>query len=97
MKHNVENGTLTIYLEGDVNSYNADEVEMEIDKILSDNSFKRIVLDLEHLHYVSSAGIRIIIRIKQQYDDLTLLKTPKQVFDVFQMVGLNSVVKIEKL
>ena len=97
MKHNVENETLTIYLEGDVNSYNAEEVETEIDKILSENSFKRIVLDFEHLHYVSSAGIRIIIRIKQQYDDLTLLKTPKQVYDVFQMVGLTSIIKIEKI
>ena len=37
MKHNFENGTLTLYFEGKINSYNADDVEREVDELLNNN------------------------------------------------------------
>ena len=49
MKHSLGNETLTIYLEGEVNSANAGDVEKEIRRIISQNSFKSLVLDLEDL------------------------------------------------
>ena len=97
MKHNVENGTLTIFMEGVVNSFNAEEVEKEIDAIMSESSFERVVLDLEKTSYLSSAGLRIIVRIKQQYDDTSIIKTPQAVYDIFEMVGFQNMMKIEKL
>lgn len=97
MKYNVDNETLTIFLEGQLNSYNSDEIEKEIDEIMKNNSFKKVILDLENLHYISSAGLRIIVTIKIQYDDLTLINTPPQVYEVFDMVGFKNMIKIEKL
>ena len=97
MKYNVDNETLTIFLEGQLNSYNSDEIEKEIDEIMKNNSFKKVILDLENLHYISSAGLRIIVTIKIQYDDLTLTNTPPQVYEVFDMVGFKNMIKIEKL
>ena len=35
MKHNIENGVLTLYLEGELNSYNSEDVEKEIDAIIA--------------------------------------------------------------
>lgn len=97
MKHTVENDTLTIFLEGELNSATSEEVESEIDAITSKNNFKRIVFDLENLSYISSAGLRIIVRVKQQYDDTTLVKTPKLVYEIFEMVGFQNMIKIERL
>ena len=97
MEFNLANGTLTIFFKGDINSYNAEEVEKEIDGIMDNNPSQRVVLDLENLRYLSSAGLRIIIRIKQRCDDLTLVKTPKQVYEIFVMVGFQNMIKIEKL
>lgn len=97
MKFNVENETLTIFLEGTINSFNAEDVEKEVDGILKGNTFQKIVFDLEHLHYLSSAGLRIIVRVKQQYDDITLTKTPESVYEIFEMVGFQNIVKVEKL
>ena len=42
MKHSIETGTLTIFLEGELNSYNSEETEKEIDTILSKGGFKSI-------------------------------------------------------
>lgn len=97
MTHKVENETLTIFLEGELNSFNSEEVENKIEKIIAENSFKAIVLDLEHLNYISSAGLRIIVRLKQQYDDTSLVKVPSGVYDIFKMVGFQNLMKIEQL
>lgn len=96
MRHNLENNTLTFYLEGELNSYTSKDVEKEIEDIMSNNTFNKVVLDLEKLTYISSAGLRIIVRIKQQCDDLTLVKVPDGVYDIFKMVGFNNLVKIER-
>ena len=96
MRHSIEKEILTIYLEGELNSYNCEEVEKEIDGILSNKGFKAIKIDMEDLTYISSAGLRIIIRIKQQYDDTCLVKVPDPVYDIFAMVGFESLMKIEK-
>ena len=97
MRNELEQNTLTLFFEGEVNSYNAEEVEKEIDTIVKSNSFKSIIIDMEKLNYISSAGLRIIVRLKQQYDDVTLVKVPSGVYDVFQMVGFENLMKIERL
>ena len=96
MKNVIENKTLTIFLEGELNSSNAEAVEKEIDEILNKGGFESIRLDLGDLTYISSAGLRIIVRIKQQYDDTSLVRVPDQVNDIFQMVGFQNLLKIER-
>ena len=97
MKHVIENETLTIYLEGEVNSYNSEEVEKEIDAIVAKGGFKAVKLDLTNLRYISSAGLRIIVRLKQQYEDTSLVNVPGGVYDIFEMVGFTNMFSIEKL
>ena len=97
MKHTLENNTLTLYLEGELNSYTSKDVEEEIETIMSENTFNKVVLDLKDLVYISSAGLRIIVRIKQKYDDTSLINTPSGVYDIFKMVGFHNMIKIEKL
>lgn len=96
MKNKVENGTLTIYLEGKINSYNAEDVEKEIDALLQKNELQAIRIDMADVEYISSAGLRIIVRIKQQYDDTVLTRVPNGVYDIFEMVGFPNLIKIER-
>ena len=97
MKHTLENNTLTFYLEGELNSYTSKDVEKEIETAMSENTFDKVVLDLKDLVYISSAGLRIIVRIKQRCDDTTIINTPSAVYDIFKMVGFQNMIKIEKL
>ena len=97
MKHFIEKETLVISLVGELNSYNSEEVEKEIDAIVSQKGFKAIKIDLEKLSYISSAGLRIIVRLKQQYDDTTLVNVPKGVYDIFEMVGFTNLFTIERI
>ena len=97
MEHSLTNDKLTIFLKGELNSYNSEEVEEEIEELIKNNSFNAIVLDMKALDYISSAGIRIIVRLKQQYDDTSLVNVPSSINDIFEMVGLNKMIKIEKI
>lgn len=96
MEHLLENNTLTLFLEGELNSYNSEDVENEIESIISNNSFDAVVIDLEKMNYISSAGIRIIVRLKQRFDDTSIRKVPSGIYDIFEMVGLPSMIKITK-
>ena len=96
MKNLIIKDILTIYLEGEVNSYNAEDIENEIDAIFAKGGFKGVRLDLGDVTYISSAGLRIIVRIKQQYDDTKLIRVPNGVFDVLEMVGFLNLMEIER-
>ena len=95
MNHTLENNTLTLYFEGELNSFTSAKVEKEIDEVMSSNTFNKVVLDLKDLTYISSAGLRIIVRIKQQCDDTTIVNTPSVVNDIFKMVGFQNIVHIK--
>lgn len=97
MTHTLENKVLTIYLEGELNSFTSDGVEKEIESILAKKGFDSIVLDVEKVNYISSAGLRIVSRLKQKYDALSLINMTDDVYDVFEMVGFVDEIDIKKL
>ena len=96
MNHNIKNEVLTIFLKGKINSSNSDEVEQEIDAILSGAQFKSIVFDLRELEYISSVGLRILLRIKKQNDDIKMVNVSNDVYEIFDMVGFTSFLTIER-
>ena len=97
MEYTFDNKCLTLFLEGELNSYNAEDIEKEIDGILEKNDVSKVVLDLAKLDYLSSAGIRIIIRLKQRYADTSLVRVQDSIYEIFEMVGLPELLKIERL
>ena len=96
MLHELKDNKLIIYLEGELNSSNSEEVEQEIDGYLASDGFTGIILDFNNLKYISSAGLRIIARIKQNYDDLLLDKMSSDVYEIFEMVGFTDMIEIHR-
>ena len=97
MRIDYQNTTLTIYFEGEVNSYNSEDVEKEIEATIKGKNIETIKIDMEKLNYISSAGLRIIVRLKQKYNDTSLIKVPNAVFEIFDMVGFQNIISIERL
>lgn len=96
MKNVIKNNTLTIFFEGELNSSNAEDVEREIDELVNKGGFDKIKLDFNDLAYISSAGLRIIVRLKQRIDDTSLINVSKDIFDIFQMVGFQNLITIQR-
>ena len=96
MEYKLEKDVLTIFIEGELNSVNSESVGEEIDKIIEDKTFKSLVLDFDKVSYISSAGLRIILKLKQRYDDFSVINASLEVYDVFQMTGFTSMMSIKK-
>ena len=96
MKSKLENKVLTIFFEGEVNSTNAEDVGLETDKITGSNSFESLVLDFEKLTYISSAGLRIILKLKQKFANTSVVNTSLEVYDIFQMTGFTNIMDVKK-
>ena len=96
MEYKLEKDVLTIYIEGELNSVNSESVGEEIDKIIQDKTFKSLVLDFDRVSYISSAGLRIVLKLKQRYDDFSVINASLEVYDVFQMTGFTSMMSIKK-
>ena len=96
MEHVIENNKLIIKLEGELNSFNSEQVEKDIDAIIAANSFDAIVLDTKNLRYISSAGLRIVARLKQQYNDVSIVNTPDDVYSILEMVGFTEEIKVTR-
>ena len=92
----IENGCLTILLRGEINSYTSQEAQDEILDVINKNKLGKYVLDFEDVTYVSSAGLRVILKLKQAYKDVSIINASLQVYDVFDMTGFTNIMDIKK-
>ena len=91
-----EDGALTIALAGKIDSVNAPQVEAEIQRALSESPAERVLVDCDRLEYTSSAGLRIILRLKQGNENTTLINVHPEVYEVLDMTGFTEMMTVEK-
>ena len=88
--------TLTLHLVDRLDSTTAADVEEEIEAIRSDAAYDTIVIDCSKLTYVSSAGLRVLLRLKKSFPNLSLIEASTEVYEVFDMTGLVEIMDIQK-
>ena len=95
LKTKFENNTLTIFLEGKIDSTSAPALEEEINQVRQNCTAGTIILDCDKLEYTTSAGLRVILRLKQEVDDTRLINVHTEIYDIFDMTGFISILAIE--
>ena len=96
MRFELKDKVITLFLEGELNSYNADNIEKEIEATLKDQSFDKLVLDFSRISYISSAGLRIMLKLKQKHNNVSIVETSLEVYDIFSMTGFTNIMEIKK-
>ena len=96
MRFQLNERVLTLYFEGELNSYNADNMEKEIEDVVSKQDFDTLYLDFSNLHYISSAGLRIILKLKQKYNDTHVIEASLEIYDVLNMTGFTNIMDVKK-
>ena len=86
---------MKIDLEGRIDSSNAAETEARIFGQLTDTS-EPVVLDMEKLRYISSAGLRIILRLKKTHPDIRIVGVKSEVYEILEMTGFTEMMPVEK-
>ena len=96
MRNEFIGSKLVIYLDGRIDSNNAEAVAQEINQVLSGQSFDQLVLDLADLEYISSAGLRVVLRLRKSYSSLKLVNVTTDVYEIFDMTGFTELMPVEK-
>lgn len=87
----------TLILKGRLDTSTAPELESELDAILPET--KELIFDLGDLEYISSAGLRLILKAQKtmnQQGTMKLLHVPESVMEVFDITGFVDFLTIEK-
>ena len=90
------NTKATVALSGRIDSNNASQVEQDILAQLPADGSVSVVLDAEKLEYISSAGLRVILRLKKKYADLRIINVNSEVYEILDMTGFTEMMPVEK-
>ena len=94
--YRIDKDILYIAVVGRIDASNAAEAEEKIFSIKHDNPGKHTVVDADKLEYISSAGLRVILRLRKEEPQLAIINVAADVYDVFDMTGFTDMVTIEK-
>ena len=96
LTHTFDNDKLTLSLSGHIDSANAQNVEDEITKLREAYIPTSVVIDCAGLEYISSAGLRIILRIKKAIPDTKVVEVNSDVYEIFDVTGFTEMMEIQK-
>ena len=94
--YRIDKDILYISIAGRIDASNADDAEEKIFKIKKDNIGKHTVVDADKLEYISSAGLRVILRLRKEEPKLAIINVAPDVYEVFDMTGFTDMVTVEK-
>ncbi len=92
-----KDGAMTFYLEGRIDSNNAAKIEQEIMEESSIFDSLDVAFDAGMLNYISSAGLRVLLKIKKKTGkDFVIKNVTDEVFDIFDVTGFSEIFRIER-
>ena len=87
---------LTVFLEGSIDSANAPQAEAWIMECYRAHAAKAVVLDAENLRYISSSGLRVLLKLRKLEKNLELVNVSSEVYDVLDMTGFTELLSVTK-
>lgn len=89
-------GSLVLKLSGRLEATTAPELQRKVDNELE--GIEKLMIDMEQLEYVSSAGLRVLLvasrKMKAKHGDLTICHVREGIMEVFEITGFNEILDI---
>lgn len=91
------NDIKVFYLEGRISSENANELENMIFESLNSESDVPPVLDASKLDYISSAGLRVLMKLRKRFKEkLIIREVSLPVYEIFDTTGFTELFDVRK-
>lgn len=92
----VKNDQMVISLSGHIDSNNSAQIESEIMECTAGNENLDLVLDMEDLAYISSAGLRVVLRLRKNNPELCIRNVCSEVYEILDMTGFTQMMQVDK-
>ena len=96
MKYSFENNTFTIYLEGKIDATNVRDIFKKIYSLRNENPKGNMVLDLEKLNDLSKEGLKVLMALQKQEQNLTAINVSPKIYKLLDMTGLTFLINVKK-
>ena len=96
IEKNLNGNSLTLNLAGRLDTTTAPELESVVDSSLA--GVQELVLDMEKLEYISSAGLRVILKAQKMMNTqgaMKLIHVNDTIMEVFDITGFVDILTIE--
>ena len=96
IKETRTDGTLTVSLEGRLDNTTSPNLEELLEKYYP--SIDQLIFDFEKLDYVSSAGLRVLLKAQKALNDrggILIRNASKLVMSVFKVTGFTDLLRFE--
>ena len=94
--YRIDKDILYIGIEGRIDASSASLAEEKIFAIKGGNPDKHVVLDADKLEYVSSAGLRVILKLRRDVPKLAIINVCAEVYEILDMTGFTDMLTVEK-
>jgi hypothetical protein len=65
-------------------------------EIYQANPAKEVVLDAEELRYISSSGLRVLLKLRKLEENLKLINASAEVYDILEMTGFADLFPVSR-
>ena len=92
----INNDAVTLIVSGRLDTQTAPELENELDSVLA--GLKELTFDFSNLEYVSSAGLRVILKAQKAMNaqgSMKLTGVNDSIMEVFDITGFLDILTIE--
>ncbi len=97
MNTRLEKNTLTLFLEGRIDSNNAAQVEKEIMDAVAAAPGADPEIDAEKLEYISSAGLRVLMKLRKQAGKaMPVWNVSPEICEIFEVTGFTELLDVHK-
>ena len=94
--YRIDKDILYIAVEGRIDASNAALADEKIFSIKNEHPGKHVVIDADQLEYISSAGLRVVLKLRKEEPQLAIINVAADVYEVFDMTGFTDMVTVEK-
>jgi uncharacterized protein (TIGR02172 family) len=89
----IEDKTLIIAVEGRIDTNTVNDLENALPKF---EGVEKVIFDFDKLEYISSSGLRLILKTKKQVNDTSIINCSTEVYDIFNMTGFAEMMEVKK-
>lgn len=98
MKTTSKDGRLTLYLDGRIDTGNAEMIEREAMAAIGENPDAALLLDATDLEYISSAGLRVLMKLRKQTGKtLSIWNVSPEIYEIFDTTGFTELLDVHKV
>ena len=98
MKYQVQENCLTIFLPGELDHHNAEEIRKESDHLIEHNHIRYVIFDFADTKFCDSSGIGVIIGRKKTMDlhsgRVQAIHTSERIRKILMMSGVTKIMQI---